>query len=344
MKKTFTSFVFLICTIFVSISTLNAQTYFTDDFENGLGNWIVGGNNWDTLSTTYTSSNHCITDSRVGNYTYNSDPTITMSPTMNLSSSTFPVLTFFHRYNLFANGGYRDNIYVQISTNAGLNWTTLESWQFTNWAWTFVQIDLRDYRTNFVKFRFILSCHNGWPATADGWYIDDIRILENSILNPTNGFPFADNFENGMGKWIKGGFNWDTTSARYNTGLRSTTESREGNYTYDSDPTLTMSGVIDLSNTVFPVLTFFHRYDLFANGGYRDNIYVQISTNAGFNWTTLQSWQFTNLAWTYVDPIDLTNYRTNMVKIRFMLSCHNGWPATADGWYIDDVSIRDLAT
>jgi len=175
-------------------------------------------------------------------------------------------------------------------------------------------------------------------------HYNDIKILENSILNPTNNLPFTDNFENGMGKWIRGGFNWDTTSVTYNSPNHSVTDSRAGNYTHSSEPRLTMSGVVDLSNTTSPILTFFHRYNLYYNGSWRDNIYIEISTNAGFNWITLDSWQATNLAWTYSPQYDLTNYRTNMVKIRFLLSSYNGGSGTADGWYIDDVLIRDLAT
>ena len=105
---------------------------------------------------------------------------------------------------------------------------------------------------------------------------------------------------------------------------------------------MTISGVLNLSNTILPVLTFFHRYSL-RNGGFPcgvDNALVEISTNGGFNWTTLQTWTGTNLSWGFVQ-INLSNYNFDSVKIRFNLSAYSG--CNDDGWYIDDVSIRDLA-
>ena len=230
MKKTFKIFLVINAVFILNYSFSNAQTYFSDNFESGLGRWVVSGNDWDTLSSTYNSSNHCITDSRVGNYTYNSDPTITMTQSLNLTNAAFPVLTFFQRYNLIGTScsGGGDNIYAQVSPNSGSNWITLQSWQYTNLAWSFVQLDLRNYRFSNVKIRFQLSVHNACMKTADGWYIDDIKIIENDSFNPTLNLPFSDDFENGLGKWIVGRFNWDTVSMG---GNRYAAVSRMGNYT-----------------------------------------------------------------------------------------------------------------
>lgn len=339
MKKTITTLALGISIFAMNFTILNAQTYFSDDFENGLGNWIVGGNNWDTLSTTYTSSNHCVTDSRVGNYTYNSDPTITMSGSVNLTSSSFPVLAFFHKFAM-ATGCGNDYIYLEISTNNGFNWSQLKSWTGSNRAWYYEQINFTNYRKNLVKIRFRLSSHNSCGYTADGWYVDDVKMLEFNTLNPPISFPFSDNFESGLSKWLKG--TWDSTSAIFSSPIHSVTDSRVGNYLNNSAPTITMSGVLNLKNIKFPVLTFFHRYSL-ATGCGNDFVNLDISTNGGFNWIQIRSWQGSNVAWTY-EQIDLSNYDTSIVKIRFRLSSYNTCGYTADGWFIDDVSIRDLAT
>ncbi|MBV6478427.1 MAG: hypothetical protein HGGPFJEG_01182 [Ignavibacteria bacterium] len=352
MKKTITTLALGISIFAMTFTILNAQTYFSDDFENGLSNWIVGGNNWDTLSTTYTSSNHCVTDSRVGNYSYNSDPTIVMSPSLNLSNASYPVLTFFHRYNLVVTscgtGTTYDYIYLEVSTNGGFNWSQLKVWNGTNRAWYYEQVNLKSYRSNLVKFRFRLSSHNACSSIADGWYIDDVKVVEYNTLNPHINFPFNDNFENGLSKWIVGGFNWDTTSTTSSSGLRSVTESRTGNYLHSSGPTLTLYGVLNLSGTSFPVLTFSHRRNLVVTscgtGTTYDYVYLQISTDGGFNWNQITPpWQGTNNAW-FHEQFNLSNYRTDSVKIRFHLSSYNVCGATADGWFIDDVTIREFMT
>lgn len=345
MKKTITTFALFFTLFTFSFAELNAQNYFEDNFEAGLSKWIRGGGNWDTLSTTYSSSNHCVTDSRVGNYTFNSDPTITMSTLINLSSSTQPVLAFYHRYRL-ATCGYpyvHDNIYVEISSNGGFSWSQLKVWQGTNLAWTHEQFDLSNYKTNLVKIRFQLSSHNSCSAVSDGWFIDDVKIQENNTLNRTFSLPFLDNFENGLSKWFIGGFNWDTTTTNPNSGQYCVSDSKNGNYTFNSDPTITMSGVVNLANTAFPILSFFHRYSL-ATCGYpyvHDNIYVEISTDGGFTWIQLQNLQGSNVTWTYAQ-FDLSNYKTNRVKFRYKLSSHNSCNNSADGVYLDNVSIFDL--
>lgn len=349
MKKTITIFILVFGFTF-PFSSLNAQTYFSDNFESGLSKWIVGGNSWDTLSTTYTTSNHCVTDSRIGNYTYNSDPIITKAQSINLSNTTFPVLTFFHRYSLAIGNcccftDY-DNISLEISTNGGFNWSQLKSWNGSNRAWTHEQIDLRDYKFTLVKFRFKLSSHNHCSYVEDGWYIDDVKVQEFISSNPTFTFPFCDSFENGTKNWFKGGFNWDTSSINPSSGLFCVADSKTGSYVYNSDPTITMSGVLNLSNTISPVLTFFHRYSLAVGNcccftDY-DYINLEISTNGGFNWTQLQSWQGSNLSWTF-EQFDLSNYRTDKVKIRYHLTSHNHCGYSADGAYLDDVCIYDLS-
>ena len=340
MKKTITTISLFISIFTFSFTLLNAQEYFKDNFETGLSKWIRGGGNWDTLSTTYSSSNHCVTDSRIGNYTYNTDPTITMSQSLNLSNTIFPVITFFHKYEL-RNCSGEDRAYLQISTNGGFNWSNLTYWANENHAWTHYQYDLSNYKLNNIKIRFLLSSHNGCAQTRDGWYIDDVRILEFNTLYPTCSLPFTENFENGMDKWRKGGFNWDSTTISPNSGLRCAADSKFGNYTYASEPALTMSCLVDLHATAFPVLSFFHRYDL-RNCSGADGAYLQISTNGGFIWTTLDSWFNTNLAWTQ-QQYDLSSYRTNRVVIRYLISAYNGCAQVRDGAYIDDFKIEDIS-
>jgi len=346
-KQIFKSSIFLLFmfSIYFQTNSVSAQTYFSDNFETGLSKWMVTAANWDTLFSTYCSGTHCVTDSRIGNYTYNSDPTITMSASLNLTGTAFPVLTFFHKYSLFEDGfwGRYDSVHAEISTNGGFNWSKIKSWRQSNRAWTYEEINLSGYKATNVKVRFHLSSHNGGGGSADGWYIDDVYIREYSTANPPVNLPFSDNFETGMGKWIAGGFNWEPTNATYSSGQWSATDSRIGNYIYGSDPTMTISGIMNLTATSLPILTFWHKYSLFEDGfwGRYDSIHIEVSVNGGFDWNTVQSWRQSNNAWTY-EQINLSSYKTNSVKVRFHLSSHNGGGGSADGWYIDDVSIYDM--
>ncbi|MBV6478420.1 MAG: hypothetical protein HGGPFJEG_01175 [Ignavibacteria bacterium] len=357
MKIKNSIYAFGIVLLLLSVSSLRAQTYFSDDFENGKAKWIIGGGNWDTLSSTYSSSNHCLTDSRTGNYTYNSDPTVTLAQSINLSGTTSPVLSFYHRYDLaypICNyTQYYDYIYLEISSNGGFSWSQIKVWTGGNRAWTHEQFTLSNYKYNLVKFRFRLSSHNGCSSVADGWYIDDVKVQEFISTNPTFVFPFSDNFENGKYNWFLGGFNWDTSKVNPNSGMFCLTDSKSGNYAWNSDPIIVMSGVLNLSKTNFPVLTFYHRYSLASPicnyTQYYDYIYLDVSTNGGFTWVALPPqpplnqppWHGSNNTWTS-EQFDLSNYKSDKVKIRYRISSHNGCGSSADGASFDDVSIYDF--
>jgi len=270
-----------------------------------------------------------------------------MLPTLNLNATTLPVLTFFHRYSIYwtNNSCGKDYLYLEISTNGGFNWTQIKSWEGANVAWTYEQVDLSNYRINLVKIRFRLSSHNGCSGTGDGWYIDDVSMLEKNNIISVQPLPFSDNFESGFTKWIRGGFNWDTTRSTYTSPINSATDSRVGNYSYLSSPTLATKWVFDLSNTILPALTFFHKYSIYwtNNSCGKDYLYLEVSTNDGYSWNNLRTWEGANNAWT-PEQINLSAYIGDSIKIRFVLSSYNGCSGTGDGWYIDDVTIRDLAT
>ena len=82
-------------------------------------------------------------------------------------------------------------------------------------------------------------------------------------------------------------------------------------------------------------MSFWHKY--FIAGS--DHGYVEISTNEGWTWSELQSYNGFQSTWTK-EQINLNDYDTySQVKIRFRLS-DDGCCTESDGWYIDDVTIE----
>ena len=149
---------------------VSGYAYFSDNFESGLGNWVVSGYDWDITTSDYRSATHSLTDSPFGSYKQNADVSATLAYSLDLSNSTAPMLTFWHKY--YVSGTY---IYVEISKDGGFTWNSLASWgSVTLNTWGFVQIDLSGYKTH-VKIRFRLR---SWSSVADGWYIDDVEIKE----------------------------------------------------------------------------------------------------------------------------------------------------------------------
>ena len=69
-------------------------SYFFDDFESGLGNWIVSGQDWDLTESDYRSASQSLTDSRGSNYESNLNALQCQRYSMNLSRASSSILNF----------------------------------------------------------------------------------------------------------------------------------------------------------------------------------------------------------------------------------------------------------
>jgi len=138
-------------------------------------------------------------------------------------------------------------------------------------------------------------------------------------------------------------------------------------YTTSSNDILHETGVLDLSATTSPVITFWHIALL--EGPAWDKGFVEISTNNGLTWTALDSndylgesthfqandffgsasyteWQNgsvpANDSMWKMEKFSLSNYKNDSVRIRFRLFSDSYM--NHEGWYIDDVVIQEDAT
>ena len=303
---------------------------FTDNFESGSANWTVSGHDWNLTTTTARSATHSLTDSPAGNYLPNSWCAATLAHPIDLSAAVDPVLTFWHKGHI----AWGDYSLVEVSTDGGSTWTGLQ--YTTEWissTWHSVQLDLRDYRTDNVMVRFALMS-DGTETVADGWYIDDVRIEEKDPQRLP--FPFTDTFENGSANWTVSGQDWSLTTAAARSATHSLTDSPAGNYLPNSWCAATLAHPIDLGAAVDPVLTFWHK----GHAAWGDYLQVQVSSDGGTTWTGLQyTTEWTASTWHAVQ-LDLRDYRTGNVVVRFALSS-DGSATVADGWYVDDVRIEE---
>jgi hypothetical protein len=159
-----------------------ATRYFCDDFESGLSNWVVSGQDWNTTTSTSRSPTHCLTDSPDGNYGNSVDVAIALTRAIDLSGATQPVILFWHKLFLSAEGytslvGWGDFAFVEASTDYGTTWREIGHYSaVTVTSWSLQQFSLAAFVGSSIKLRFRL-----WTNTADvsdGWYIDDVEIRE----------------------------------------------------------------------------------------------------------------------------------------------------------------------
>jgi hypothetical protein len=341
---------------------VTTKRYFCDDFESGLDNWHYATEGWGLTDATFQSASHSVTDSPNGNYPTGAKSEITMVSSADLTSAVSPVLTFWHRLSLDASYNY-DTTFADISSDGGTSWTALKSFTGTNntSVWSFQQISLAGYLGKRVKLRFRLVDNISYPA-ADGWYIDDIEIRETDLPAATSPGPgtsspaaveptgcdgptatrryFCDDFEAGLASWLVATDGWNTVAATSQSPSHSVTDSPNGNYPTGAKSDITMLSSVDLSSAISPILTFWHRLALEASYNY-DKTYVDVSSDGGTNWTVMRLFTAANntSVWSFQE-LSLAAFAGKTVRLRFRLVDNISYP-TADGWYIDDIKIRE---
>jgi hypothetical protein len=169
---------------------------------------------------------------------------------------------------------------------------------------------LHNWGTNDVSY------HTAWGALAS--------------------FPFTETFESGLNYWAAD-FPWGLTTESAHSGAYSLTDSPGNSYADNADASAYLR--VSLAGATRPMLTFWQRYGLQLNQDYG---FVEVSNDAGANWTRLYGltsqsgydWQFVR--------VDLGAYAGTQVVIRFRLRTDGSSPY--DGWYLDDVQLREAGS
>jgi hypothetical protein len=328
----------------------STKRYFCDDFEAGLSKWVVSGQDWGLTELRARSSLYSLTDSPNGNYSAGAKNEATLAASVDLTAATAPVLTFWHQLNTT----YNDGFLVQASSDGGTTWGKLAAYysDSNSSTWTAQQLSLAAYKGKSVKIRFYFADFLESPsAQADGWYIDDVEIREvtstfttevalagcsDSLLSQRY---FCDSFESGINNWVVSGQDWNTTTLRAHSQSHSLTDSPNGNFREGAINEATMVASVDLAAATAPVLTFWHQ--LYTT--YNDYFFVLASPDGGTTWAELVHFTNTSNSTTWTSQqLSLAAYKGKTVKIRFYFDDYiESTSAQADGWYIDDVEIRE---
>lgn len=167
--------------LFMLSLTVQTQTVeFFDDFESGMGNWVISGNGAWGLSTMHSNSpTHSLADSPLGNYGPNVKSFATMANGVDLGTALSAELSFWAIYDIEM--GF-DSMYVEVSTNNFASWVTIGGFSADNnlTPWIEYTYDIGGY-VGFanVKARFHFITDGG--LELDGMYIDDFEIVSDSV-------------------------------------------------------------------------------------------------------------------------------------------------------------------
>ena len=150
-------------------------------------------------------------------------------------------------------------------------------------------------------------------------------------------FPFTENFEGALGDYWTLGDGWGATTQSAHSGGSSLTDSPNGSYQNSQDRWATLA--VDLTTASRPYLSFWHRYEIENN---RDFGSIEYSHDNGATWDRRfvvtgsggTNWHNTrvNLSW--------STGRVVLLRFRLATDGQNSY----DGWYIDDVEIKNADT
>ncbi len=160
-----------------------------EKFESGATDWTFSGL-WRVTTRKSVSTTHSAwygdPASGTGNYA-----TGTNANSGNLDSPSFtvpssgPILQFQSWYQTEDTGANWDRKLVQISTNGGASWTTIDQVFNTPMStWTVKSVDLASYAGQSAKLRFRFDTMDGLYNTYEGWYVDDIAVFETYVSPP----------------------------------------------------------------------------------------------------------------------------------------------------------------
>ena len=156
------------------------STLFFDDAEAGAGSWTATGNgiSWGLVADDSYSGNSSFGDSDGGNGENNTLNYFTLNESFDFTGDITPVVTFACKWSVEID----DDVDLQISTDGGSNWTTLEQYSGNNdWMTELLELDAYAGFSD-VRFRFKMNTDNSIPG--DGFYFDDftVSVYENAIL------------------------------------------------------------------------------------------------------------------------------------------------------------------
>ena len=180
MKK-----LFVLLFVLAALSVFAQTTVFEDDFEGGLGQWLLeadpaANNTWDTVTSQSHSPTHSLTESPAGNYSPDVTYTATIASPLDFSAAMQAELNFWMKYDIEA--GLFDFLYVDVSPDNGTTWINIGTYYGEGVDWTEFTISLGGFVGNSqVLIRWQIVTDGGYEV--NGMYLDDVVVITSDVDN-----------------------------------------------------------------------------------------------------------------------------------------------------------------
>jgi len=212
----------------IAMATGPDTVFFNDDVEGGVGSWTTAAGPTDPGTTAWAivdTDSHSTTHSWFAEDLSSLKDQIVQGTDVDLTGAPAGELAFWHRYD--TEPGYDGGV-LEYSVDAGASWhdildgdggsipanpdrfltngynSTLgtgysnplpgrSAWSGTITSWVQTEVDLTDFAGTTVRFRWRIGCDAS--VSRNGWWLDDITVLEGSACQ--NEVIFLDDFESG---------------------------------------------------------------------------------------------------------------------------------------------------
>ncbi|NJL75265.1 MAG: hypothetical protein HC892_09790 [Saprospiraceae bacterium] len=342
-----------------------AQILFSETGEGTLNQWTQSGTGkvWEVSNEDAYNGNQCVTDSKISSINNSNARAIRLTNAVSLVGVVNPRLEYAAKWGHQTGLDYTR---VQISTNGGSTWASLSTPRTStvssapaytgNETWINESISLNTYVGQSILIRFVTFANSNTPS--DGFYFDDFRITGYTGTNTCNdGIQNGDetgvdcggscspcnvgctpvvlntqNFESGLGIWIDGGTDCRRVSnATYANSGTFSVELRDNTAT-----SVLSTGNLNL--TTYSEITIDFSYYAVSMDNASEDFWLQLSTNGGSTYTTVEEWnlgdEFVNNVRKF-DAVTLTGPFTSNTRFRFRCDA-----STDQDWiYLDDITI-----
>jgi len=304
-----------------SATTVPLAIGFTDDMDD-LDLWDATGT-WGPDTLIKRSGAASLGDSPGDDYLQSTDSYILTA--VDLSSATWPLLTFWDRYQ-FNSGDWG---FLEISPD-GSTWTRVYSGKITSRTeWSEQQIDLRLWKGHAnVRIRFHIQTDSGAGTRAYGWNIDDLSIAEHTPV--TIPYPFFEGFESDPTNWLFS--SWDRTTNDVHTGTYALLDKPTADMGWSTYLPATLAGALDLTGATNPQLKYYLRGQLSG----RTSFGWYVSTDGGVNWATLPGTTIGSVT------LDWTRYQASLASYAGQVVHLRGYTSADRYGYAIQVALDDI--
>jgi hypothetical protein len=276
---------------------------------------------------------HCAGTVLGGYYPDNADSRL-LSPRIDLPA--VPVdgklwLSFWHWFATILVGESSSGDFgrVEISTD-GVTWDPISrAFEYRSGGWSHHVIDLSSYAGQTVWISFHFWDDGGSSDVAEGWYIDNVAIVEGPIV-----FNNIQGFESGTKGWYADNGIWqvgEPAGGAY-SGSRCAATVLDGSYPKNADSRLITPEIVLPAS---PTIEIDHKFT-FASA---DTGIVKISIN-GNPWQLVPNGKFAGSQpnWDH-HTVFLSGHDGEAVRIAFHIIDDPGFGVNWSGWFIDNVRI-----